>query len=259
MSVPRRRLVPVIIEWLMGAALLSAFVLVVCVVLWEATKWTWGELHMLVSPSRRNRRKAERQAQAAAFAAQAERHNVWVVQERERYRRERVDYERRVAEYRAKHPVSGGSEARNAEQGGSTWAQAADRYGEAHTALREAWKGILREHGADCMEAVCIMPARRITAGSPGDAWDLAHDHTKGGAHHYLGPAHKECNQAEALARGVTWEDAPSLETLLKSVGYEGTAYDAAKSGEAITPRAQDEMPVPPQLHPAHPDYEPPF
>ncbi|GAA1142595.1 hypothetical protein GCM10009583_10640 [Ornithinicoccus hortensis] len=72
------------------------------------------------------------------------------------------------------------------------------------------------------METICVMPSRRIEAGSPGRAWDLAHDHTKGGTHDYLGPAHKECNQAEALGRGVSWEGAPSLRDLLASVGYDG-------------------------------------
>lgn len=90
-----------------------------------------------------------------------------------------------------------------------------DRYGLAHQNLRAAWKDIIRAHGAECMERECLMPSRRIEAGASWDSWDLAHDHDKGGRHDYLGPAHKICNQAEALRRGVTWDGAPSLPELL--------------------------------------------
>lgn len=91
------------------------------------------------------------------------------------------------------------------------------RYGEAHKALRAAWKGIIKSHGTECMEVVCILPSRRIEAGSSWDSWDLAHDHASGGVNDYLGPAHKVCNQAEALRRGVTWVGAPTLAELISS------------------------------------------
>lgn len=89
------------------------------------------------------------------------------------------------------------------------------RYGEAHIALSAAWKEIIRLHGAECRDDVCILPSRRIKKGAAWDAWDLAHDHKRGGVHDYLGPAHKVCNQAEALRRGVTWDGAPSLTDLI--------------------------------------------
>jgi hypothetical protein len=90
-----------------------------------------------------------------------------------------------------------------------------DPYGPAHQALRAAWKDVIRDHGATCMERECIMRSRQIPAGAPWDAWDLAHDHERG-PHDYLGPSHKICNQAEALRRGVTWPGAPALEDLLE-------------------------------------------
>lgn len=78
------------------------------------------------------------------------------------------------------------------------------RYGQRHQELREHWAGIIREHGATCSERVCVMPTRRI---APGAWFDLAHDHQAGGDRDYLGPAHPDCNRAEAERRlGVVFE-----------------------------------------------------
>lgn len=93
-----------------------------------------------------------------------------------------------------------------------------ERYGASHKALREAWKEIIQQKEVECREHECIMPSRSIAQSAPWDAWDLAHDHERGGDF-YVGPAHKKCNQAEALRRGVTWEGAPDLATLLLSAG----------------------------------------
>lgn len=77
-----------------------------------------------------------------------------------------------------------------------------DRYGDEHAAERAKYVDTIRLHGGDCMERICVMPSRQI---APGANWHLAHDHVSGGAHDYLGPAHPECNEAEARGRGVTW------------------------------------------------------
>lgn len=112
------------------------------------------------------------------------------------------------------------------ERAGRREGQHADhesRYGEAHRALRAAWKDIIRLRGAECMEHECLMPSRGIEAGASWDSWDLAHDHERGGKFDYLGPAHRICNQAEALRRGVTWEGAPSLPDLLDQASDKAT------------------------------------
>lgn len=72
------------------------------------------------------------------------------------------------------------------------------RYGARHQVVREHWRRIVSEHGATCSERVCVLPTREILCGAP---FDLAHDHEAGGDHDYLGPAHPECNRAEAEAR----------------------------------------------------------
>ncbi|MFC5179426.1 hypothetical protein [Nocardioides taihuensis] len=110
-----------------------------------------------------------------------------------------------------------------------------DRYGEAHKKLRAAWKDIIRLHGAECLEHDCLMPSRRIEAGAAWDTWDLAHDHSTGGRYDYLGPAHKLCNQAEALRRGVTWDGAPRLEDLLaESARLREAARDPGRLGQEV-------------------------
>lgn len=81
-----------------------------------------------------------------------------------------------------------------------------ERYGERHQVERAKYADTIRSYGGLCMEKVCVMPSRRIEAGA---FWHLAHDHERGGPHDYLGPAHPECNEAEARARGVTWDEEP--------------------------------------------------
>jgi hypothetical protein len=83
-----------------------------------------------------------------------------------------------------------------------SWRPQVDRYGEEHIAERAKYADTIRLHGGVCMERVCVMPCRRIAAGA---YWHLAHDHQSAGPHDYLGPAHPECNEAEARSRGVTW------------------------------------------------------
>lgn len=90
-----------------------------------------------------------------------------------------------------------------------------DRYGLEHLEERMKYVDIIRQHGGECQETVCIMPTRRIARGAP---WHLAHDHARGGRHDYLGPAHPECNQYEALVRGVAWPGSPTAEQLLEAV-----------------------------------------
>jgi hypothetical protein len=82
------------------------------------------------------------------------------------------------------------------------WQPRVDRYGDEHVAERAKYAETIRLHGGVCMERICVMPSRRI---APGAYWHLAHDHQSPGAHDYLGPAHPECNEAEARSRGVTW------------------------------------------------------
>ena len=77
------------------------------------------------------------------------------------------------------------------------------RYGAYHRALRRKYAKVITAGDGVCTERICIMPSRRI---EPGAYWHLAHDHQKGGAADYLGPAHPECNENEAMARGVTWD-----------------------------------------------------
>lgn len=140
-----------------------------------------------------------------------------------------------------------------------------DRYGVAHQNLRAAWKDIIRLNGADCMERVCLMPSRRIEVGASWDSWDLAHDHQKSGRHEYLGPAHKVCNQAEALHRGVTWEGAPLLSDLLDQSGTPDPWADDAdiEVDPWATPsdgkRVEGVKPTDPWATPAVADNEPPF
>ncbi|QYJ03324.1 hypothetical protein KUV85_13430 [Nocardioides panacisoli] len=101
-------------------------------------------------------------------------------------------------------------------------------YGEHHWELRSEYAAIIRSHGGYCVERVCIMATRRIERGAP---WHLAHDHDRGGSRDYLGPAHPECNQAEALRRGVTWDGAPSLSELLESVRARHGQADETEAG----------------------------
>lgn len=89
------------------------------------------------------------------------------------------------------------------------------RYGVEHLTERTKYVDLIRQHGGECQEKVCIMPTRWIARGAP---WDLAHDHARGGRDDYLGPAHPECNQYEALLRGVTWPGSPTAEQLLDAV-----------------------------------------
>lgn len=108
-----------------------------------------------------------------------------------------------------------------------------ERYGEQHQALRAAWARIIESGGGECKERICIHPnGRRIP---PGSFFHLAHDHERGGRHAYLGPAHPECNEAEALRRGVTWEGAPSLTELLAQ------AADKASDPSAVEASQGDE------------------
>lgn len=79
-----------------------------------------------------------------------------------------------------------------------------DWYDDQHRAERTKYAEVIREHGGQCMEKVCVLQSRRIEAGA---TWDLAHDHERGGQHDYLGPAHPECNKAEARSRGVVFND----------------------------------------------------
>ena len=127
-----------------------------------------------------------------------------------REQRRRQERERRLRDAAAT-PATPTSEA-------SATPRREEKYGDAHKALRAAWKDIIMMRGADCMERDCLMPSRAIPAGAAWDAWDLAHDHQSAELHSYLGPAHKVCNQAEALRRGVTWPGAPSLTDLLAAV-----------------------------------------
>ena len=145
------------------------------------------------------------------------------------------------------------------------WNVTTDRYGAAHQNLRAAWKDIVRLQGAQCMERECLMSSRRIEAGASWDSWDLAHDHEKGGQHDYLGPAHKLCNQAEALRRGVTWEGAPSLSDLLERAQVVGLRADRfalgvdsrASTADAKRRDSGEEQDRPATFRPV--DEEPPF
>jgi hypothetical protein len=76
-------------------------------------------------------------------------------------------------------------------------------YGDDHRALRRQYQKKVDSGEAHCMERICVMPTRQI---APGAFWHLAHDHVKGGPLDYLGPAHPECNEAEAKTRGVRFE-----------------------------------------------------
>lgn len=72
-------------------------------------------------------------------------------------------------------------------------------YGDPHERERAKYAEVIRVRGGNCTERRCIKETRTIAAGSK---WHLAHDHQLGG-HNYLGPAHPECNEFEALVRGV--------------------------------------------------------
>lgn len=110
---------------------------------------------------------------------------------------------------------------------------APERYGEAHQTEGLKYADTIRRHGGVCMEPVCVMPTRRIDSGA---FWHLAHDHARGGAHDYLGPAHPECNQAEALRRGVTWDGAPDLADLEAGTATAATFSDPPQA------RARDDI-----------------
>lgn len=72
-------------------------------------------------------------------------------------------------------------------------------YGDPHQRERAKYADVIRVSGGTCSERRCIKETRTI---APGSKWHLAHDHQLGG-HNYLGPAHPECNEFEALLRGV--------------------------------------------------------
>lgn len=233
-------------------AFIGAGVLIAAVFTWEAlkalgraSKHSWLTIF---SGDYRQRRRSERAAAWKALEAAQKRDRewwVWVESERERYTAAYNVYLQDLDRWRKRHPDQ-------AQRGGRrSWADATNHYGDEHQALRAAWKDVIRAGGAECRETICVMPSRRIDKGAPSLSWHLAHDHTKGGAFDYLGPAHAQCNEAESLARGNTWEGAPSLAELLSSVSYEGTGYDAALK------RLSDPepMPEPPTLHPDHPDH----
>lgn len=75
-------------------------------------------------------------------------------------------------------------------------------YGDGHQRERAKYEDQIRVSGGRCAERACVKKSRRIKAGA---AWHLAHDHQLGGDA-YLGPAHPECNEFEALQRGVKWD-----------------------------------------------------
>lgn len=93
-----------------------------------------------------------------------------------------------------------------------------DLYGDEHKAEREKYASFIEVHGFICMERVCVWPTRVIL---PGGRWDLAHDHERGGKRDYLGPAHRECNKAEAYRRRGTPEDLEALQALMERVHEE--------------------------------------
>lgn len=128
----------------------------------------------------------------------------------------------------------------------------AERYGERHRAERAWWAERIRHHGGVCAEDVCVLPSRRIERGA---FWHLAHDHARGGAHDYLGPAHPECNQAEALRRGVTWKGAPSLSELTNQArAGSDPAADDVESDNDDPWAAEDESENDPSAAPAASD-----
>jgi hypothetical protein len=69
-------------------------------------------------------------------------------------------------------------------------------YGSRHQAERARWQPVIDRGEGWCAEIICVKASRRI---APGEPWDLAHAPDRSG---YLGPAHQECNRAEAGRRG---------------------------------------------------------
>lgn len=77
-------------------------------------------------------------------------------------------------------------------------------YGDEHRLMKAKYQKVIDRGEGRCTERICVMPSRRI---APGEFWHLAHDHVKGGPLDYLGPAHPECNEAEAKSRGVRFKN----------------------------------------------------
>lgn len=238
------------IGWIAGAALTALLLFVVGVGVWEGVKrlaeWVranrlYKRVHARISPVERERQEKRQAAvdkyQIRTVGKVSKGHAKVLEQQRQGSRavereiaRQRAEYDaavERVTQHAELHQEFGAEQMPLVSSPGSrktsaheSWAKASDRYGDAHKALREAWKPIIRLSGTDCTEGICIFPTRRIQAGASGSTWELAHDHAKGGAYDYVGPAHRECNQAEALARGVSWPGAPALSDILDGVGY---------------------------------------
>lgn len=235
------------IGWIVLLGLIGLFLWVSVWFCWDGltsfSKW----IQALVSPAARERqsehRAAATRAQAAATAVRSFNLKQAVDRETRAQREAFQAAKERIAKEPETHQAFG-SEApspgswgrserhRDERESHATWEDASDRYGTAHQALRASWKYIIQSSGTDCMESICIFPTRRIKAGASGKEWDLAHDHAKGGKYDYLGPAHRACNQAEALARGVTWTGAPTLADLLEQAGY-AVPYPTVREVEA--------------------------
>lgn len=143
------------------------------------------------------------------IAVAAERHT----KQREHERREAERRERQDRLEWEKYEALLGERRRSLDGKPYDWRE--KRYGELHRAERQKYATFIRDHGFICMEAACIFPTRVMKKGEP---WHLAHDHIRGGDDDYLGPAHPECNQMEALERGIRWNGAPTQAELRERV-----------------------------------------
>ena len=95
-----------------------------------------------------------------------------------------------------------------------------DWYDDRHREERKKYAETIALHGGQCMEHACVMPSRRI---EPGAYWHLAHDHQRGGQHDYLGPAHPECNRAEARSRGALDDEGSTHDVANDYTGWADT------------------------------------
>ena len=129
----------------------------------------------------------------------------------------------------------------------------AKRYGPHHEAGRAWWAGRIQSHGDLCSEPLCVRPSRRIDHGEP---FHLSHDHELGGVHDYLGPSHPECNEAEAIRRGVRWEGL-SEETVSKVMALGARSVAPEPVPDRTLPFDARPEDVPP--HPASLRYSCPF
>ncbi len=69
-------------------------------------------------------------------------------------------------------------------------------YGTPHRKLRARWKPVVDAGHGICHAAICLMPTRHITPGTP---WHLGHtpDRTA-----WTGPEHERCNESDGARRG---------------------------------------------------------